>query len=172
MTKYVPPLWPVSVKGVALDANDRVLLLKNERDEWELPGGRLEIGGPDGAVVADDSPQAALEREIQEETGWEAKAGPLVEGGVWIYEPVPGRKVLIVTYGCTVLTPGRAPVVSSEHKQLGMFTADEVPGLTMPEAYKQSIAAWYRCAASRRGLSRTPHIKQGLGGSGRRESDG
>ncbi|MFE6757512.1 NUDIX domain-containing protein [Streptomyces sp. NPDC057684] len=139
-----PPLWPVSVKGVALDAHDRVLLLKNERGEWELPGGRLEIGSLHGPVAADDSPQAALEREIQEETGWEAKAGPLIEGGVWIYEPVPSRKVLIVTYGCTVLTPRRTPVASSEHKQLGMFTADEVTGLTMPEAYKQAVAAWYR----------------------------
>ncbi|MGP3946800.1 hypothetical protein ACTWQK_45600, partial [Streptomyces sp. 6N106] len=62
---YTPPLWPVSVKGVALDAQDRVVLLKNERDEWELPGGRLEIGSPDGAVLPDASPEAALEREIR-----------------------------------------------------------------------------------------------------------
>lgn len=148
--EYTSPLWPVSVKGVVLDADDRVLLLRNERDEWELPGGRLEIGGPDGAVVADESPRAALEREIREETGWEAEAGPLIEGGVWIYEPVPGRKVLVITYGCAVLTPGRTPVVSSEHKQLGMFTADEVTGLTMPEGYKRAIAAWYRRAITSR----------------------
>ncbi|MFI0218241.1 NUDIX hydrolase [Streptomyces lydicus] len=138
-----PPLWPVSVKGVALDARDRVLLLKNERDEWELPGGRLEIGSADSAVPTDASPEAALEREIQEETGWEVKAGPLIDGGTWIYEPIPGRRVLIVTYGCTVLTPDRPPVVSHEHKQLGMFTADEVPGLNMPDGYKQAIAGWY-----------------------------
>ncbi|WP_329255548.1 NUDIX domain-containing protein [Streptomyces sp. NBC_01478] len=104
---YTPPLWPVSVKGVALDARDRVLLLKNERDEWELPGGRLEIGGPDDAQLPDAGPESALEREIQEETGWEVKAGPLIGGGVWVYQPVPGRRVLIVTYGCTVLTPDR-----------------------------------------------------------------
>jgi 8-oxo-dGTP pyrophosphatase MutT (NUDIX family) len=140
---YTPPLWPVSVKGVALDAHHRVLLLKNEREEWELPGGRLEIGSPDGTQVPDASPEAALEREIQEETGWEVKAGPLIDGGVWMYQPIPGRRVLIVTYGCTVLTPDRPPVVSHEHKQLGMFTADEVPELNMPDGYKQAIAAWY-----------------------------
>lgn len=38
-----PPLWSVSVKGV-LFIGDEVVLLKNERDEWELPGGRLETG--------------------------------------------------------------------------------------------------------------------------------
>ncbi|MBZ9638200.1 NUDIX domain-containing protein [Streptomyces sp. PSKA30] len=140
---YTPPLWPVSVKGVALDARDRVLLLRNERDEWELPGGRLEIGTDDGVQLPDTSPEAALEREIQEETGWNVKAGPLIDSGVWIYKPIPGRSVLIVTYGCTVLTPERPPVVSHEHRQLGMFTAHEVPELNMPDGYKQAIAVWY-----------------------------
>ncbi|QNP74945.1 NUDIX domain-containing protein [Streptomyces roseirectus] len=139
---YTPPLWPVSVKGVALDGCGRVLLLKNEREEWELPGGRLETGAPDGNGSPDAGPEAALEREFREETGWEVKAGPLVEGGVWIYEPVPGRRVLIVTYGCTILTPDSPPVVSHEHKEIGLFTGQEVAGLTMPEGYKRSITAW------------------------------
>ncbi|MEC4020486.1 NUDIX hydrolase [Streptomyces sp. H27-D2] len=140
---YKPPVWPVSVKGVALDAQDRVLLLKNERQEWELPGGRLEIGDEADGVLADESPERAVERELQEETGWEVKAGPLIDGGVWLYEPIPGRRVLIVTYGCAVLTPDRTPVLSHEHKQIGLFAADEVPLLNMPQGYKQSIAAWY-----------------------------
>ncbi|MEU5425575.1 NUDIX hydrolase [Streptomyces olivoreticuli] len=132
---YTPPTWPVSVKAVALDIHQRVLLLKNERQEWELPGGRLEH--------ADDSPETTVERELLEETGWEVKTGPLIDGGVWIYEPIPGRRVLIVTYGCTVLTPDRTPVVSHEHKEIGLFTADEVPGLNMPDGYKRAIAVWY-----------------------------
>ncbi|WP_371551550.1 NUDIX hydrolase [Streptomyces sp. NBC_00554] len=134
---YTPPTWPVSVKGVAVDSRRRVLLLKNEREEWELPGGRLE--------PTDATPELAVEREIEEETGWAVKAGPLLDA--WIYTPLPvtlpDRRVMIVTYGCTVLTPDMPPVVSHEHKELGMFTAGEVPGLTMPEGYKQSIAAWY-----------------------------
>ncbi|CAL9312643.1 NUDIX hydrolase [Streptomyces sp. SudanB182_2057] len=134
---YTPPTWPVSVKGVAVDSHRRVLLLKNEREEWELPGGRLE--------PSDTTPELAVEREIEEETGWAVKAGPLLD--VWIYQPLPvtmpDRRVVIITFGCIVLTPDVTPVVSHEHKQLGMFTADEVSGLTMPDGYKQSIAAWY-----------------------------
>lgn len=134
---YTPPTWPVSVKGVAMDNHRRVLLLKNEREEWELPGGRLE--------PPDATPEMTLEREIKEETGWAVKAGPLLD--VWIYQPLPkvmpDRRVVIVTYGCDVLTPNMAPVISHEHKQLDMFTADEVPHLTMPDGYKQSIATWY-----------------------------
>ncbi|MFF8481865.1 NUDIX hydrolase [Streptomyces antibioticus] len=141
---YKPSLWPVSVKGVALDARERVLLLYNERGEWELPGGRLEIG-PDGngSAPADESLGEALEREVSEESGWTVKTGPLLDGGAWIYEPIPGRRVLIVTYGCMVLTPGLAPVLSAEHRKVGLFHQHEVAGLTMPEGYKQSIAAWY-----------------------------
>jgi 8-oxo-dGTP pyrophosphatase MutT (NUDIX family) len=140
---YIPPTWPVSVKGVAVDAGRRVLLLRNERQEWELPGGRLETGDGAAGVAGDHSPEQALEREIFEETGWDVKSGPVIAGGIWIYEPIPGRRVLIITYGCTVLTPARAPVLSHEHKQIGLFTAEEVAQLNMPEGYKQSIAAWY-----------------------------
>ncbi|MFD6435879.1 NUDIX domain-containing protein [Streptomyces venezuelae] len=141
---YTPPLWPVSVKGIALDAHQRVLLLKNEREEWELPGGRLEIGAGTTSQPPDTSPEAAVERELQEESGWEVKCGPLIENGVWIYEPIPGRRVLIVTYGCTVLTPDRTPVISQEHKHIGVFTESEIAHLPMPDGYKLSIYAWYR----------------------------
>ncbi|MFG3258595.1 NUDIX domain-containing protein [Streptomyces sp. NPDC048172] len=128
--------WPVSVKGVVLDPRERVLLLRNERDEWELPGGRLE--------EADASPEAAVEREIHEETGWQVAVGPLLD--TWIYQPFPrtrpGSRVLIVTYGCALLTPGAEPVLSHEHAALGLFTAAEVEGLRMPDGYKRSVRAW------------------------------
>ncbi|MFE3328992.1 NUDIX domain-containing protein [Streptomyces sp. NPDC059176] len=141
---YQPSLWPVSVKGVALDNEQRVLLLRNEREEWELPGGRLEIGQDGGgSAPADISPAQALERELEEETGWLVKTGPQLEGGTWIYEPIPGRRVLILTYGCAVLTPEQGPVLSREHKQIGLFHRHEVPALTMPDGYKDAISAWY-----------------------------
>jgi hypothetical protein len=56
--------------------------------------------------------------------------------------PVPAR-VLILTYGGTVLNPDRPPVVSHKHSKLGLFAADEVDGLDMPQGYKKSTAAWY-----------------------------
>ena len=60
----------VSVKGVIV-RDRRVLLLRNERDEWELPGGRIEPGETDAE---------ALVREMQEETGLAVEAGPLLGG--------------------------------------------------------------------------------------------
>jgi len=42
--------FPVSIKGVFVEAGG-IVLLENDRDEWELPGGRLEPGkAPEGAV--------------------------------------------------------------------------------------------------------------------------
>ncbi len=129
---YVPPKFPISIKGVVLDPQGRVLLLKNERNEFELPGGKLE---------GTETPEARVETEIREESGWTATAGPLLD--VWMYEPLPGRQVFIVTYGCTAAAAHRPPVVSHEHKEIGLFRRDEVPGLVMPQGYKDSVARWY-----------------------------
>ena len=48
--------FPISVKGV-IPTDDGVVLLRNERGEWELPGGRLETG---------ESPEECVAREILE----------------------------------------------------------------------------------------------------------
>jgi 8-oxo-dGTP pyrophosphatase MutT (NUDIX family) len=122
-------LFPVSVKGVAVQGG-KVLLLENERDEWELPGGKLELGEDPGDCVV---------REISEESGWQVSAGPLLD--CWQYHIGAGQDVLIVTYGCHVLSSG-PPVVSHEHKRADLFALAAIPGLAMPEGYKRSIAAW------------------------------
>ena len=60
---------PISVKGVIL-REGRVLLLENERAEWDLPGGRPRPAEDD---------RAALAREVQEETGLEVEVGDFIE---------------------------------------------------------------------------------------------
>ncbi|GLX92537.1 NUDIX domain-containing protein [Herbidospora sp. NBRC 101105] len=141
-----PPRFPVSVKGVVV-RDDRVLLLRNERDEWELPGGRLERG---------EDPAGCLAREIGEETGWQADVGPILDS--WQYHVFEGADVLIVTYGVTVATD-QPPVLSHEHREIGLFTEPEAAALRMPENYKRSIATWFarkreRPPADTGGLSR------------------
>jgi 8-oxo-dGTP pyrophosphatase MutT (NUDIX family) len=122
-------VFPVSVKGVAVQGG-RVLLLQNERNEWELPGGKLELR---------EDPADCVVREIREEAGWEVTAGPLLD--CWQYHIREGADVVIVTYGCHVLSTD-PPLVSNEHQQAGLFAMSEIPDLVMPDGYKRSIAAW------------------------------
>jgi 8-oxo-dGTP pyrophosphatase MutT (NUDIX family) len=121
--------FPISVKGVVLHA-ERVVLLKNERDEWELPGGKLEPG---------ESPEACVTREIHEELGLPVSTGSLLDS--WVYHIAAGVDVLIVTYGCYP-APFASVTHSPEHKAVGLFTLQEIQALPMPEGYKKSIRAW------------------------------
>lgn len=131
---YTPHTFPVSVKGVCV-RDGRVLLLHNERNEWELPGGKLELG---------EDPADCVRREIAEETNWTVTVGPILD--CWQYHIRDGVDVLIVTYGCHI--DGDAQVqVSHEHKQAGQFTLAEVEDLPMPEGYRQSIRSWFANAA-------------------------
>jgi 8-oxo-dGTP pyrophosphatase MutT (NUDIX family) len=127
---HPPQAFPVSIKGVCV--RDRhVLLLRNEREEWELPGGKLELG---------EDPIACLGREITEETGWAVRVGPILDS--WQYHIRDGVDVLIVTYGCFV--DHDLPVqVSHEHRQAALFSRDDIDELDMPAGYRRSIHDWF-----------------------------
>ena len=135
---YRPQLYPVSVKGVVVRAG-LVLLLRNERDEWELPGGKLELG---------EDPAYCAEREIAEEVGWKVSAGPLIDA--WQYHIADNADVLVLTYGCYPATDAGEPSVSHEHREAGLFTAAAVAELRMPDGYKRSVARWYRHLSAER----------------------
>ena len=122
--------FPVSVKGV-LVRDGLVLLLKNEHEEWELPGGKLELG---------EEPPACVAREITEETGLPVTTGPILDA--WQYHIREGRDVLIVTYDCHP-EGNQSPTLSNEHKEIGFFTQAEVGDLNMPAGYKHSIQSWF-----------------------------
>ncbi len=121
--------FPVTVKGVLI-RDGKVVLLRNERDEWELPGGKLELS---------ESPTLCLAREISEELGLTIEPQSILDS--WVYSIVPGVHVLVLTYGCLESSQDEA-VLSDEHKELRWFPLEEVDSLRMPEGYKASIQSW------------------------------
>ena len=121
--------FPVSVKGIVI-RHDDVILLHNERNEWELPGGKLELS---------ETPERCVAREIHEELQLVVKPVALVDA--WVYTIVPGTHVFIVTYGCVELEQ-RDPVISHEHDRMRWVPLSELDNLTMPGGYQRSIRAW------------------------------
>ncbi len=118
----------ISVKGVLIE-DGRVVLLENDRGEWELPGGRPEPG---------EQPADALVREFAEELGAAVAVGPILD--CWEFEVLPGRHVTIVTYPVSRSERG-AMAISAEHSRLGWFDLGALGALPLPEGYRRSIRA-------------------------------
>jgi 8-oxo-dGTP diphosphatase len=121
---------PISVKGVLID-QDRVLLLLNERGEWDLPGGRPDPG---------EDHRAALKREVQEEAGLTVEVGEAL--GDYLFEVLPGRFVRIQPFVCR-LTGGGDVVLSHEHLETRWLPIGElgesIAGHRLPVGYLEAV---------------------------------
>ena len=123
-------MYPVSIKGVLFTDRREVVLALNERDEWELPGGRIERG---------ESPETCVAREFHEELGVVVAARRLLD--TYLFEVIPRKHVFIVTYGCALIGSFK-PVISEEHKAIETFPVASLP-MNLPAGYRASIRAWH-----------------------------
>src|SRR5436309_15542011 len=94
------PERPIVAVGAVILDGDRVLLVKRGQEplkgEWSLPGGAVEIG---------ETLQAALVREVREETCLDIEVGPVVEVLDSIRRDADGRAeyhYIIIDYRCRV----------------------------------------------------------------------
>ena len=117
--------FPVSVKGI-LRERDAVLFLRNERDELELPGGRLEPG---------ETIEHAVAREILEETGIIAEAVAVTHAGV--FEVIPDKHVLVIICRC-VHQP--SPIsLSNEHIGHEWLQVADLERPDLPGFYRRAL---------------------------------
>lgn len=119
-------MFNVSIKGVFFAPTGDVVLLMNERDEWELPGGRIEIG---------ETAEECIVREIFEELAVKVSVKELLD--TYLFEVIPSKHVFIVTFACMVDGPFQ-PFISEEHKRIGLFNRDALPA-NLPAGYRRSI---------------------------------
>jgi 8-oxo-dGTP diphosphatase len=100
--------------------------------KWEFPGGKVE---------ADESPPAALAREIFEELGVVVSVGELLGTGT---ANVGTRVVELDVYEATMV---KGTIVLREHSEVRWASADELLGFDWAEADVPSVpkvAEWLR----------------------------
>jgi len=122
---------PISVKAIIFK-DDKVWLRKNERNEWELPGGKIDTG---------EQPEETARREALEELGLEVEVERLVDVHIYSISDDETKKVLVISYLCTAINrignfeyegeAGRA--------EFGLFSLDELNGISVPDFYVQAI---------------------------------
>lgn len=99
----------VSVAALVTNEKGQILLVKSPWRGWEYPGGLIEPG---------ESFEAALKREVREESGMEIE----ITGFVGICKNVPRN---IVNIDFTARCTGGALATSEESTEVGWFTPDE-----------------------------------------------
>ena len=103
--------------AVIFDAESKVLLChRTDRDAWNLPGGKVEVG---------ESPWDAVVREVQEEVGLLVR----VERLLGVYS-MPERRDLVLNFLCV---PREGSIrVSAEADEVRWFNRDDIPSNTLP----------------------------------------
>ncbi len=124
---------PISVKGIVFDG-DSVWLRKNERNEWELPGGKIDEG---------EQPAETVTREMREELGFQVKAEKVVHAHVYTIQGSPDEShgVLVLSYLCRILAKGGEFEICGEagNAEFQKFTMQEISTLLMPDFYREAI---------------------------------
>ena len=119
--------FPVSVKGIVW-IEDKVVLLKNERGEWDLPGGKL---------ANNETLSECLFREVNEELGIICEVGGLASTvQVRVKNMI---NVVVIIYNCTTSATIPELVISSEHAELGCFSASELGHINILPQYREAI---------------------------------
>ncbi len=106
----------IGVFAAIFDEHGRILLVKRNYGpkNWTTPGGRLEAG---------ESPPQALEREVQEETGYQIEVNRLI--GAY---SAPFKDDLVLFFESKVLRQ-RNWQPGQEISEMRFFGHDELPSL-------------------------------------------
>lgn len=130
---YEPYKVPVSIKGIVIE-DGKVWLRKNQRDEWELPGGKMDEG---------EQPEETCARELKEELGFDTEVKDVISAYLYTIKVSDdeSRGVLVVSYLCELEgKTGDFELEWEEGKsEFKAFPLDEVADLKMPDFYKEAI---------------------------------
>ncbi len=118
---------PVSVKGVCF-LEGKLILVRDERGEWDLPGGKLKKGERLGEC---------LSREMKEELGIAVRVENLLCATLRRIENQVDVVVLI--YHCSTTNHTAHLRLSSENFGIGFIDPPELDALGLPSPYLEAI---------------------------------
>lgn len=122
-------LLPVSVKSLVLD-NNRVLLIKNERNEWDLPGGKIQ---------KNESPLEALNRETKEELNITLNNSKVLCLNSYNFRE---QQIIVAIYISEI--HGNSPIkASSEIFNYDFFTQENLKNLKLTDWSKEALNVYF-----------------------------
>lgn len=113
-------LFQISVKALVYSADRKLLLIKDEKGEWDLPGGRINYG---------EKFIDALQRECKEELGVNCKILKPVPDYVWTGINTAKAWRINLCFKTQLDSDNFAP--SDENVEHGYFSLDEARKLNL-----------------------------------------
>ncbi|MFM2273761.1 MAG: hypothetical protein RL702_2826, partial [Pseudomonadota bacterium] len=124
LDELVGAVDPARPQSVVMELVEQVEFLLAQRPEGKVYAGYWEF--PGGKVEADETPDAALVRELEEELGIAVDPAALAPLS---FAALPGEPVVLLLYTCRKWagTP-----VCLDGEAIGWFTLEEIAALPMP----------------------------------------
>ena len=117
--------FPISIKAIIID-DQRVLCLKNERNEWDLPGGKINFN---------EDIEECLRREVKEEVNIDIENLQILKPLSLKFNDVA---VFVVVFSANISCESYISV-SYEHNDYNFFSKNEIKNLNMPKDFKNLI---------------------------------
>jgi 8-oxo-dGTP diphosphatase len=141
MTEFLEDSFHLGIKILLQNHKGEILLLEKQHRTkgafWELPGGRIQKG---------ESVMQALQREVEEETGFKGIEGSfpldMFLTNIRISTVIGEVGLILSVYRCSISFTF-TPQLSSEHTNFGWFSISESVELLKaqyPEAFTEKIA--------------------------------
>ncbi len=122
---------------VIVEHEGKILLVQDtreERDIWELPGGRMNV---------DEEPRVAMQREFFEEMGTAINTHEVLHMEQFI-QGNEGLTAFMIVYRATLSDAANAfSVDPKEVSQVGWFTEEEVNLLTLYPEHRKAVKLYF-----------------------------